>query len=457
MSEIIQNKKNYLTAVQRRHSIRYLLSCVAVGFVGSVCISSTVISLLALKLGAGEMFLGWMTFLWLAPQVFGMITLPHIEYKGKKRVLFFWYAMCAVLAMGFMAIPFLAIYTSKFFVLAYTLIIIGAVSISGALAWTGWFPLLQDIVPARLMGRFFGNFRTGWQIAGLISTLSLAFFMGKDAPWWKFQLIFCIAASAFAIRALCILKAHENPPQKTYAQRSSIKKLLVEFIKEKANYPMIAYIATYAIAVGMCEPFKIKLLRDLGYSDSFIIYTAAMTNIGGIVSLRYWGRIADRFGNRCILSITSASMIFITLAWVFINDATANTAFANYLIFGLYFLLSIFNCGNGIVQTRFIMQTIPVSKQPQVTLVNHLMLILWGIASVIGGFALKSLEGLELNLGFTKLDNYQMLFAFVAILFTIPLAIRHNLKMDKDKTTKEVMAIMMRPLIGQLSARRYKK
>ena len=68
------------------------------------------------------------------------------------------------------------------------------------LGFAAWFPQLQDLVPARVAGKFFGNFRTAWQSAGMISMFIAAWFLGSDPQWWKFNLIFTVALLCFVLK-----------------------------------------------------------------------------------------------------------------------------------------------------------------------------------------------------------------------------------------------------------------
>ena len=73
-------------------------------------------------------------------------------------------------------------------------------SITDSIGWAGWFPMLQDNVPSRITGKFFGTFRMYWQTGVLIVSLLIAWFLGKDPAWWKFCVVFGVGEACFVVK-----------------------------------------------------------------------------------------------------------------------------------------------------------------------------------------------------------------------------------------------------------------
>ena len=432
-----------MSAPHRRRSMRYMFISVVIGTVGESCICPTVLGLASMNLGAGEIFLALLNFACLAPLAFGVLTMPTIEYRGKRAVMVFWFSLHAVAIVPLLILPSLVDVWPDSWSLTLILGSVLGLSITASLGITGWFPILQDIVPAKLTGRFFGNFRAAWSLAFLLALLASAWFLGSDPQWWKFRLLFILAFVLFVCRALVLIPVGENPPLKTKESRSSLRDVLTGFFVDRSLHPLMGYLAAYAIALAICEPFKIKLLKDLGYSDGFILAAVATINLGAAVSLRSWGKLADRFGNRFIFSISHVAMIIVTLLWILVTPST----FGSVLVFALYFFHSVFNCGNGIAQTRYILHTISPDKQNHITLLNNAVWIIWGIAPLLGGLFLVLTRNVEFHLPAWTGNNYHLLFLITACLFLIPHRLRWKLGLTKDTPTRHVLTFMMRPLI----------
>ena len=271
------------------------MNCARIGavnaLIGANCLGLSVLTLVSLKLGAGEFFLGILSFAIFGTWTLRIFTMSAVEKYGKRKVIIFWKTVSVAFIVPFILLPFLV---SHFSAKACLALVFTAAFVRGAtyaFGNTGWLLLLQDIVPKQVTGRFFGNLRTFWQISSLITLLAIAWFLGADTQWWKFEVVFIVALLAYGIRVLTVIPMTENPLPETAPEKMSIFTRFREVLREKHLRRFALYIVTYMIAAVIAEPFKIKFLKDLGYSEGFIIAATAMVSLGAIVSLRFWGKL----------------------------------------------------------------------------------------------------------------------------------------------------------------------
>jgi MFS family permease len=184
------------------------------------------------------------------------------------------------------------------------------------------------------------------------------------------------------------------------------------------------------------------MLRDLGYGAGFILAAISMVSLGSIFSLKYWGALADRFGNRAIFSISHIGMIFSALLWIVVEKST----FGSVLIFVLFFAVSVFGSGNGIAQTRYLFHAIPVNRQNHINIVNMFFFVSCAIGPLLAGLFLHFGRNWHFTSGAVDLNNYHALFLLNGLLFLLPHTLRRNLRLAEEKSTIEVMTIMTRPL-----------
>lgn len=430
-----------LPGYRQRKNMKLATLSASAGVIGLYCISGNVLNLVALKLGAGEVLLGLLSFLFFVPRIFSFFTMPTVELRGKKRVLLTWYSCSLVAVSVFLLVPAVAEHISYRFCLV---MVMAAVLVQGtceSLGFPGWFPILQDSVPEAITGRFFARLRATWQTAGLVTLIFAAVLLGNNPQWWKFQLIFSIAFFAYLLRVLALIKMSENPPLSAEKVQPNPLTRLAEVWANKRLRSVLFYIVFYMFAVTITAPFKIKFMRDLGYSDGFILAATTMLAVGAIISLKFWGNLADRFGNRAIFSISHIGMICITLMWLMVQKS----GFASVLLFALFFFQSVFNSGNGIAQTRYILHAVPRDKQNYITIINLFAVITAGISPLVGGFFLHLTRNLNFQTGAVQLDNYYLLFVISAVLFIVPHILRNRLKCKKEASTAVVLAIVSRP------------
>lgn len=408
---------------------------------GLTLISPQILILLAIKAGAGEVFIGLLSFVVTVPIVFCLFVLPQIAISGKRKLILQWASITTCTVFPFIFLPQIAQKYSLCVFMAYLLIIQFVRSTSGSMAFAAWFPLLQDIVPNRITGRFFANLRTAWQGSGFVAMLAVACFMGSDPQWWRFNLVFAIAFAAISTHVFFLRQIHEDHRVAEGHKKISVAAMVKRFLKSKEERKILLYLIAYGTAFGMCVPFQIKYLKDLGYGAGFILAACSMVNVGAILSLRSWGKFADKFGNGIIFSISHMGMIIVTALWVVIGKDRLSII----LLFALFLFNSVFNSGNGIAQTRYIMHSIPLERQNHITILNMLMIVTWGIAPLIGMAILLITDGIEIDLAGRTYNNYHLLFLINAALFLIPHGLRKHLKADKDTPAVKVLALMLRP------------
>jgi len=432
----------------RRRSM-FLAIVVSIGsIIAATCGAGNILSLAAIKLGAGEMFLGFFNFVSIAPFVLALLTMSKIETSGKIRVLVVWWSLSAICMIPFLFLPLAAEWWPGWICL--TLLAISNALRNGATALgsTGWFPLLQDIVPRRYTGRFFARLRTNWQTANLICLIAAAFILGSHPGWGRFEILFALALAGQIVTVLPLLGIVEKKPRKDEAAEVSIYKRIVEFLEQKVLRNYTIYVIFYMLAAGAMEPFNIKLLSDLGYSYGFILAATAMVGFGAVISLRFWGTMADNFGNRAIFSISHVGMLLSTAAWLFVGkSSTAGMT----LVTLLYLCWSVFNSGNTLAQTNYMLRAVPSHKQNYMNFIVLAQRMATAVAPLAAGLFLNFSGGLHFNIrNAVHIDGYDILFAVNAIAFVIPHLMRSHLRAETDLPTSHVLTLVARPILDTI-------
>ena len=377
------------------------------------CFVMLVLTLVSLKLGASEIYLGVLSFALFGMWGCRMFTLTAVEKHGKRKVMIFWMTISVLFIIPLLLLPFLVNCWSSSACLALILIAaflrVGTYSLGNA----GWFPILHDIVPQPITGRYFANMRTLWQIAGLITGLLITWLLWDNSDWWRFEIVFLVGLMAFVCRVATLVPMVENPTISA-KPKISIPERFHEVICHKQLRRLVFYIIAYLIAATIAEPFKIKFLKDHGYGDGFILLTSiAMISVGAIVSLRFWGRFADRFGNSPIFAISHLMMPVVAILWLFVDNNRP------ILVLCLFFVWGVFDSGNRIGQTRYVLHSVAADKQNQINIINIASGLSMGIAPLLGGVFLRLTGQFGIKLGSMSFNNYHFLFIISAALFVL--------------------------------------
>jgi MFS family permease len=276
-----------------------------------------------------------------APQVALLTTLPPLlgsfgqllsawagQFLGRKFLILAGAGLQAASWLLLLAVPLLV---PRYAVVSFLLLLIlyhGA----GHLAAPQWTSLMRDLVPDRRRGRYFGH-RTRWTtimsfVALLVCGLILHVFDSMDRTATGFVVIFVIAfcARATSVYHLSFLAEREHPTDEhgqaivPHAPQIRVSQW-IESLHTSGAVRFSIFFMLMNLSVAIASPFfSVYVLRDLGFNYLQFMLYAGTSVLVQVLTLNHWGRIADIFGNRLILIITSASIPFVPALWLVSNE-----------------------------------------------------------------------------------------------------------------------------------------
>jgi MFS family permease len=288
----------------------------------------------AVQVGAGETyFSAFALFLRAtAPQIALLTTLPPLlgslaqivsawlgRYVGRKRVVL---AGCVLQALLWLPILLVPVMFGGHAVVAL-LVLLSLYFSANNLAAPQWTSIMRDLVSERRRGRYFG-YRTQVTTISTFVALVLAGLLLHEldtsgTTYRGFVLIFlaaCVArlVSAYHLTFLYEPAVHDPVPDMHIEHwwRSLLSTGAIGFS---------SYFALMNAAVGISAPFfTVYMLRDLRLSYLEFTALSGTSVIVQYLMLSTWGRIADVYGNRLVLVVTSVSLPIVPLLWLLSND-----------------------------------------------------------------------------------------------------------------------------------------
>lgn len=186
-----------------------------------------------------------------------------------------------------------------------------------------WTSLMRDLVSERRRGRYFGHrtrFTTISSFAALlVCGTILHTFDDAGRTYIGFVVIFLIAFLGRAISVYHLTFLHDAPNQ------HFVPDLHVSHwfksLRSTGALDFSAYFISMNMAVGISSPFfAVYMLRDLGFSYLQFTATTGVSVFVQFLTLNTWGRIADVYGNRAILIVTSITLPAVPLLWLVSAD-----------------------------------------------------------------------------------------------------------------------------------------
>ena len=416
-------------------------SCMAV--IGGSAVAAPFITVVALKMGASPLYIGALQAMHLGSWFFQLLTMQQVQRRGKKRVVVLWGSLIVLVLLPLLALPEVWAHFGRErrgWALGFLVAVLALRHLAKGLGQTGWMPLIQDNVPPDQRGRFFGRMRTFWQGMLVLWLLGLGLFVGEDADWEVIRLIFVIAVLCNAGFLLCLLPVGEYPP---VGKTVPLVQLVAAPFRDRRFRWALLYLFSYSMALGLADPFRVVYLKVLGFSDRVLLFGPATLFLGGILTLRGWGRLVDHLGNRAAFSICHVGMMMTVIGWLFVDAGTVGLTIA-MILFGL---TGVFNGGQGIAVTRYLFTVIDRSQQASyVTMASVLGMGTIGLAVLAGGVFLKFFAGLHFEYGAFNMNAYHVLFLVSGLLFCVPHAVRGKLRQGVEHSSADVIAIVTRPL-----------
>jgi MFS family permease len=277
-------------------------------------------------------------------------------------------------------------------------------------AWNGW---IRDLVPQSILGRFFSRRMAFATLAGVVFSLGAAFFI----DYWRTQVseestvfgytyvllfgaIFLGLASPFFMTLMPEPLMQPAPgPQPSLVQRISLP------LRDANFRRLIRFLLFWGFASNLAIPFfAIHMLQRLELPISWVIALSILSQMLNILFLRVWGRFADRFGSKSVLSVGVSLYLLVILGWIFTTMPERY-----FLTVPLLVLLHIF-AGIANAAVTLTVGTIGLKLAPQGEATSYLAVASLatnfgsGLGPLLGGFLADFFSLRQLNLTFTWID-----------------------------------------------------
>jgi len=301
-------------------------------------IEGGVLALLILALGGTKAQAGMLfTVTFLAFPVQALVA-PIVAISPLKRFVVGGMGVSCLVTLGLLASAAVERSYGTQAAVWYVIGVYGLSRIAMNMGVAGWFPLLAEVVPDQIRGRFFGRMRMTWRLATTGALVASAFWLGDDPAVERFFPLIAAIVAVGMVRPILFTRLPTVMPAPD-AARESILRHLRRPIGDAGFRRFMLF--TMAVGAGTVAGFAYAvpyLREDMRFPYDVTLFASLFVGIGSVVSLVYWGKLADRLGNRFtfLLSILARAAAFIALAFTPAHNQAGGFAL---LIAGLAFLL----------------------------------------------------------------------------------------------------------------------
>lgn len=273
---------------------------------------------------------------------------------------------------------------AKLFIVLFAVISLGNAVMS--IAWTSW---VQEWLPERIRGKFFGVRNRLLQLS-TVSFLLLVSAALEFAPEGERLFYYqAIIAVAVTVRTLSILNlqrilSHDDLHLRRETQLDWTGQLRV-IRAHRSLVWFLVFGAAWGFATTLVGPFlNVFLLEVAKVPGSTLLLLNVVGTLTGAISLPAWGRLLDRYGSRPVMIVTLVLWMVPSFAWFFVAEGRY------HFLFVLFATGGIFGAGFLLGQFGLLLKLVPAeAKTTAISLYAAITATMAFLAPILGGALLE--------------------------------------------------------------------
>jgi MFS family permease len=305
-----------------------------------------------LELGASPTEIGILASIPMLANLMQPIGAYFSEQTTSRHHYCFWiYSISRSLWLGLAIAIFLIgrIHSAPDFLIAITFGVATLSYFMGALGSAPWLSWMAAIVPRSLRGRYFGLRNSAANLTNLISVpligLAISRWQGGSIQGYSFVLILSIVCGLVSIcfqNFMVDVNPQTSKPSSVPALTDSIQpdkqsQPIPSFWGDRNFLNFLLYFNLWTFSVNLSAPFfNVYMLNDLNLDISEVTLYNSFSSGANLIMLMFWGKLADRIGNRPILIGVGIIFAVFPLLWLTIGTNPLST----YLLLPLLHLIA---------------------------------------------------------------------------------------------------------------------
>ncbi len=324
---LLTNPPLKLSKPETRSTLRALTFEGVSGTLFYSIIGGALLSNFLLDLGAGPVEIGMLASI---PQVVNLLQ-PFGAYLAGRMQSRYKYSICIFgpsRLLWLILVP--AIWLGGSFDIAehqlvqLTLAIIWVTQLLESFGRASWLSWMAALVPQRLRGRYFGFRNSAVSLTNLIGVPLLGLVVSKW-PGGRLQGYSAILVLGIVIGITSLVcqffMTDVNPKllhiKHSNTAHSSPTGTIFSFLKDANFLKFLLYSGLWSFAVNVSAPFfNLYLLDDLSIDVSVVTLYNSIGAGANLLMLVFWGKLADRVGNRPIMLVVGILVALTPLLWL---------------------------------------------------------------------------------------------------------------------------------------------
>lgn len=390
--------------------------------------------------------------------LFGVLQIPAANYAdriGYKKFVVRGWTSRSIFILGIVVAALLPAAVEPRTRITLILIMLALFATARGISLCGYLPWITQVVPEPVRGTFISRDTTCMYLA-ITGTMLLSSAWVKLFPATRlFGGLFLLSYLA-AMCSLIFLKRMPDVPTET-GPKSRTHPPWGAMIRYPPFWRYLVYSVALNVFVAALGVLWVPYMRDhYGASGSLILSLSAYANILAAGASLLTGRLADRFGSRPLMGLSSALIILAQCLWM----ALAAGAITPHPLVP-YGIISFGSTGFaifGVANTRLLMGLVPAMGRSHFFAISSVAgSLTLGIFPILWGLALDAAEhgvppGLSLGARWSW-NAYSLLYASAVVGLLATQFLRHRLDEPRAISTEEFLRLLLIESPARLVAR----
>jgi len=260
----------------------------------------------------------------------------------------------------------------------------------GHFAIPAWNSLLTDLVDPNRRGAYFGHRARVMTVTSFAALCAAGLILHSaeawEQPWMGFAVIFLAASVARGVSTAYLARIDESAVPVTREDEFR----LLAFLRRERSSNFKRFLMFSGLMHGcvlIAGPyFVIYMLRDLHFSYLEYSLWLAAGVIGQFVTLKPWGRLGDRYGNKKVVAATGLLVPFLPMLYVL----SANL----YFLLAVNFMGGVIWAGLALGLQNYVFDAVrPEDRAKGVAIWNAVNAAGWFVGAMLGSWLAGVLPG----------------------------------------------------------------
>jgi MFS-type transporter involved in bile tolerance (Atg22 family) len=247
---------------------------------------------------------------------------------------------------------------------------------ANSVAAVAWSAAISELVPERVSGRYFARRNLifgGWTLLAVMLAGQIVQWNGNSLV--AFASVFCVAGISRMLGLFFLSRMKFSP---------AVTEMSV--VRNRNYLWLCAFVGLWGLLLNAAMPFYTVFLVDkLDLGIGTVVKLTTVASLGGLVTLKSWGRLSDRFGNRPVLQV----LAFIWAITAMAMWGLTRPGWIWHLYIG-YFIVGAMTAGFQLTQFNLMLRLAPASLRPAyVAVFLAATSLLTAFGPVLGGELLR--------------------------------------------------------------------